>query len=223
MAEFIVVPERNLYKVDSSISLTTAVMAEPLSIAIYAVKRSPLKSTDKILIMGAGPIGLCVMNVAGDKNVENIFITDKIDNRLDFASLNGAAWTGNPNTNDVVSDILSREPLGLDMVYECCGDRDALDQAVQLLKPGGTLVIVGIPGKNRVCFDIHEIRRKEIDIINIRRQLECMPAALDLIARSKTFYNSIITHKYTWDKAPEALATVANKKDNVIKALIVNE
>ncbi|MCK7477457.1 MAG: zinc-binding dehydrogenase [Candidatus Moduliflexus flocculans] len=57
----------------------------------------------------------------------------------------GPRWTGNPDREDVVGSILAHESPGLDIVFECCGEQSALDQAVALLKPGGTLVVVGIP------------------------------------------------------------------------------
>ena len=73
-------------------------------------------------------------------------MTDKIDARLQVASRAGADWVGNPDTADVVAEITRREPELLDYVFECSGEQEAMDQGVQLLKPGGKLLLIGIPG-----------------------------------------------------------------------------
>ena len=73
-------------------------------------------------------------------------MTDKIDARLQIAARAGADWAGNPETDDVVGEITRREPELLDAVFECSGEQEAMDQGVQLLKPGGKLLLIGIPG-----------------------------------------------------------------------------
>ena len=83
-----------------------------------------------------------------------VYVTDLVDERLAVARACGAAWTGNPQHEDVVGAIRRLEPLGLDVVFECAGQQDAIDQAVELLKPGGTLLIVGIPEVERISFNI---------------------------------------------------------------------
>jgi threonine dehydrogenase-like Zn-dependent dehydrogenase len=157
---------------------------------------------------------------AKDTGIDKIYFTDKIDDRVDASRKAGAVWAGNPDQSDVVEKISEFEPSGLDAVFECCGDQEALDQAVGLLKPGGKLMIVGIPETDFVTFDAHKLRRKELVIQNVRRQNDCIPAAIDLIARIKSDLDFMVTHSFRLEEAQKAFDLVENYRDGVIKAIV---
>ena len=139
LSEYIVMPETSCYPIPDSLSMDEAAISEPLAIGIYAIKKSmPLPDT-AIGILGAGPIGMSTMLAARESGISRIYMTDKIERRLTLVKQSGASWTGNPDTSDVVKKILQQEPLGLDAVFECCGKQETIDQAFDLLKPGGKL------------------------------------------------------------------------------------
>jgi len=121
---------------------------------------------------------------------------------------------------NVVEAIQKQEPLGLDCVYECAGEQETLDQAIALLKPGGTLVMVGIPETDTVHFAIDSLRRKEIRIQNVRRQNHCLAAAVDLIGSGTVNADPMVTHHFPLQDAKAAFETVAEYSDGVIKAMI---
>jgi len=220
LVEYIVLPERNCYKIQNHTTFEQAAIAEPLSIGIYSVCRSPAVAGAAIGILGVGPIGLSVLLAAQAENAERIYVTDKIDTRLQAARGAGACWTGNPDSIDIVSEILNAEPPGLDVVFECCGRQEALNQAFELLKPGGQLVMVGIPEQLRVSFDIDRFRRDELSIRFIRRQNNCVQPALDLIGTGKVSVDFMLTHRFGLEQAKEAFEMVAAYRDGVIKAQI---
>ena len=91
---------------------------------------------------------------------------------------------------------------------------------ILLMKPGGTLFILGIPEVDRVGFDIHALRRKEIRIQNIRRQNGCTQNALDLMAEGMVDASFMATHRFPLHRAQDALEMVSRYEDGVIKALI---
>lgn len=218
LAEFIVMPEECCFKVPAGVSLAQAALVEPLAIGIYAVRQACVSPRTSIAVLGCGPIGLSVVVAARAAGLERIYVTDKIRERLTLAQKAGACWVGNPTTEDVVSKISRAEPLLLDAVFECCGQQEALDQAVELLKPGGRLMLIGIPSVARVSFDIETLRRREICIQNVRRQNNCMRAAVALLA--KTDLDFMITHRFLLSESDKAFETVANYADGVMKALI---
>ena len=146
-------------------------------------------------------------------------MTDKLDYRTEVAEQFGAAWAGNPNKIDIVFKLNELEPDLLDVVFECCGQQDAMDQAIKILKPGGHLVIVGIPEVDSINFDIHELRRKEITLHNVRRQNNCMRSTIDFVSKNDDVLN-LITHKYNFSEIDKAYDLVAGYSDNVIKAVI---
>ncbi|MBD3344760.1 MAG: alcohol dehydrogenase catalytic domain-containing protein [Chitinivibrionales bacterium] len=219
LCERIVMPEWSCFKADT-LSFDEAAFAEPLSIGVYAVKKSIPMVNARGAILGSGPIGLCVLLPALAAGAERIYMTDKIDERCDRARSAGAHWVGNPDQCDIAKAIGEQEPLGLDVVFECCGDQDALDQAIDILKPGGKLVVVGIPREERVSFCIDKLRRKEILVQNIRRQVDCVEPACAMIAEKKVDVMPLITHRFPFEETIDAFEFVKGYKDGVIKAMI---
>jgi L-iditol 2-dehydrogenase len=221
LAELIVLPESCCFPIPDGLKLDQAALVEPLSIAVYGVSLAGSLQGLDVAILGAGPIGQCVLAAAKAEGAERIYVTDKIDTRLAVAKHAGATWTGNPDREDVVAAIGQRCPLQLDVVFECSGDTAAIDQAVELLKPGGKLLLIGIPGgHNRVSFDINLLRRKEICIQNVRRQNECVDKAIGLIADGKVDMDYLLTHHFPLDGTRDAYELVADYRDGVLKAMI---
>ena len=220
LAEFIVMPERNCHILPPKMSWAEAVIAEPLSIGLWAVELAGEIKGRTAAVLGAGPIGLSVCLSYKVKGGGDLLATEKVPARIKAARTAGAIWTGNPLVEDIVAGILAREPGGLDLAFECCGQQEAVDQAVLLLKPGGTLLMVGIPIEERISFDISRLRRKELRIQNVRRQNRSLDKALDLIASRTIDPRFMATHTFPLGRVQEAFETVFDRRDGVIKAMI---
>jgi L-iditol 2-dehydrogenase len=220
LCEFIVMPGKNCYPLPDGLTLEEGVLVEPLSIALHAMRMTGEPVPECIAVLGAGPIGLSVLLAARASGVRMVCATDKIDARGKTARTAGAAWTGNPDREDIVKQMMTYAPDGFDAVFECCGDQSALDQAVCLLKPGGRLLIVGIPAVERISFDIHSLRRKEISLHNVRRQKGCIQEAIDLIIKGKAGVRFMATHTFRIEEAPKAFELAAGYSDGVIRAII---
>jgi threonine dehydrogenase-like Zn-dependent dehydrogenase len=175
----------------------------------------------RVAILGVGPIGLSVLLAARSAGVGTVYATDRIDARLEVARRLGADWTGNPEHTDIVAQIGEHEPLLLDAAYECCGEQDAADQALRLLKPGGKLMYIGIPTVDRISLEMDLMRRREICVQNVRRQLECVQPALDMIARAEVDVGPLITHTFAFENTREAFELVAAYADGVVKAMVL--
>jgi L-iditol 2-dehydrogenase len=132
----------------------------------------------------------------------------------------GATWTGNPKETDVVRAIRGLEPLGVDCVFECAGQQETLDQAIELLKPGGSLLMIGIPEVDRVSFSIHTLRRKEIQLQSVRRQNQCVAPAIELVANGAINLDQIVTHHFPLAETKQAFDLVADYRDGVVKAIV---
>ncbi len=221
LSEYIVMPEECCLKIKDSMSFEEAAISEPLAIGVYAVKQSiPMKGA-KIAILGAGPIGLSVLLPAKAQGAEKIYVTDKIDLRLKLAEKMGADLTGNPDKEDIVQKFTGGEPLLFDAVFECCGQQDALDQAVGLVKPGGKIMLIGIPpSMKHWSLNVDLSRRKEICIQNVRRQNHCVRPALDMIDKNLFDAGSMVTHRFKFKDTKKAFDLVADYKDGVVKAMI---
>jgi L-iditol 2-dehydrogenase len=190
-------------------------------VALHARRLAPLEPRAKIAILGAGPIGLSVLLVcrATVKDLQ-VYVTDLIDARVEAARQCGADWAGNSRHADVRAEIAAREPLGLDAAFECAGKQETVDQAVDLLKPGGRLVIVGIPEFDRISFDPHLLRRHELDVKSVRRQIDCVAPAIELISSGAVNVDRLVTHRFPLAGTKAAFDLVASYSDGVIKAII---
>jgi len=220
LSEYIVMPEHSCMKISDKMTFDQAAISEPLAIGVYAVQQSiPMKGA-KVGILGAGPIGESVLLPAIAQGAAKVFITDKIDLRLDLAKKNGAFWTGNTTKIDVVAEIAKLEPLMLDVVFECCGQQEAIDQALLLLKPGGKLMIVGIPETDRLSFKVDTMRHREITIYNVRRQNNCAEKALKMIDNKLFTVDNWATHRFKFADTKKAFDLVAGYQDGVLKAMI---
>jgi L-iditol 2-dehydrogenase len=220
LCEYIVMPQESCFPTNGAIRLEQAALCEPFAIGVYSVKQSQISKNAKVAILGAGPIGLSCMAAAQAEGTKTIYMTDKLDYRVSIAKQAGAVWAGNPEREDIVKAILQREPLGIDIVYECAGQQETLDEAVGLLKPGGNLVLIGIPRSEQVSFSIDKLRRKELTLINVRRQNKCTQTAIDLIASGKVNIDFMITHRFKLEQTKDAFDIVTGYRDGVVKALI---
>lgn len=220
LCEYIVMPQDSCYTIAESTPLSRAVLVEPLSIGCYSVKESVPLVGANVAVLGAGPIGLSTIIPAVVYGAEKVYATDKLDYRLRAAMEAGATWAGNPDRQDVTADILAAEPDGVDCVFECCGQQEAIDQAVEILKPGGKLMITGIPRVDRISFDISGIRRKELTIFNVRRQNGCMTDAIELLEDPEVNTDFMISHCFGFSETQKAFDLVDAYADDVIKAVI---
>ena len=220
LCDYIVLHEKCCYPIRESMTFEQATLSEPLAIGVYSIERSMLPGNANVAILGVGPIGMSVFNVLRTQHVGDVYVTDKIGERLAFTKQLNPTWCGNPDRTDIVKEISRLEPLLLDVVYECSGDTEAIGQAIQLLKPGGMLVLVGIAETDEVSFPMHDLRRKEITITNIRRQVHCTQKAIDLLARRQVNMDSMVTHHFRLEETQEAFDLVADYRDGVMKAMI---
>lgn len=220
LCEYIVMPQDCCFPTGGKITLEQGVVCEPFSIGVYAVRGAHVGPETKVAILGSGPIGLSCFVAVRAQGVETIYMTDRVNERVDIAKKAGAVWSGNPDTADIVEAIRRQEPDGMDVVFECAGEQDTLDEGIELLRPGGKLMVLGIPRIDRVSFIPDKMRRKEITIINVRRQNKCTQAAIDLIASGKVDVDFMTTHRFDFERAQEAFDMVAGYHDGVVKALI---
>jgi L-iditol 2-dehydrogenase len=220
LAEYFVMPAANCYPVPETVSMAEAMLTEPLSIALHALDFWLGGPGQAMAVLGSGPIGLSVIVAARAAGIEEIYATDIIEEREHAARRAGAVWAGKPGREDVVREILLRRPLGLDAAFECCGEQSALDQAVDLLKPGGTLAVVGIPLAERISFPSGPLRRKEIRVQSVRRQNRYVKRALLLLSARLIEIGFLANRDFRPEDAQAAFETAASRKGGALKVTI---
>jgi len=220
LSEYIIMPENSCFPIEDNMTYTEAAISEPLAIGVYAVNQSIPMEGASIGILGFGPIGMSVLLPAIAKGAQKIYVTDLVDERLNIAKACGATWIGNPLKMDIFKEIKDKEPLLLDVVFECCGKQEAMDQAIELLKPGGKLMVIGIPEFDHWSFSVDLLRRKEICIQSIRRQNHSVEEALELMEKKLVDVEKMPTHRFSFAQTKAAFDLVTNYSDGVMKAMI---
>ena len=220
LSEYLVMPETSCFKLEGDMILDDGALSEPLAIGVYAVKQSiPMKDA-AIGILGFGPIGMSVLLPAQAQGAKSIFVTDKVDARLSKARSMGINYACNPDEEDIVAKVAEMEPNMLDVVFECCGQQEAFDNAIDLLKPGGKLMMIGIPEFDNWQMSADKARRKEIIFANVRRQNHTLEPTLDMMKNKVFDAHQMITHRFRFDQTKKAFDLVDNYADGVMKAMI---
>lgn len=221
LSEYLVMPDFTCFPVTGRLNPAQAALIEPLSIGVYAVKLAGIQNKNSSAgIFGAGPIGLSVLLKLLADGITNVGMIEPLDYRLQKAKETGAKYLINPEKEEVEAKVSEHENLLLDVVFEASGEQDAVTNAVKILKPGGKLVLVGIPPDAKYTFDMDLMRRKELTVINVRRQNHCVEEAIELVVSGKIDVEKMVTHNFSLDETHVAFDIVEGYKDGAIKAMI---
>jgi L-iditol 2-dehydrogenase len=182
-AEQLALPARILYQLPDALSFTHAAMVEPVSIAVHAVQRVKIAPTDTAVVVGAGMIGLFVIQVLRWAGAKQIIAVDLAENRLALAKELGATHTLKSDACDVVAEVGKlTEGRGADVAMEVVGISPTLNLAIATLRRGGHAVLVGNLAP-KTDFPLQAVVTKELTLHGTCGSSGEYPLCLDLIAR----------------------------------------
>lgn len=179
-----------------------AAMAEPVSVGVWACRRAQVTVGDRVLVMGAGPIGLFAAQVARACGAQ-VEVFDVRPARLALAGALGFATSAMSPGRDAYSVLL-----------ECSGNQEAIDGALAVLAPGARVVLIGM-GASRVSFDLGTVQALELQILGSFRYASTYPVALDLLASGAVRAEPLITHRFGLDDVGVALSAESSLPDAV--------
>ena len=221
LSEYIVMPDFTCFTVTNKLNPIQAALIEPLTIGVYTVKLAQIENkSTSVGIFGAGPIGLSVLFKLLADGVGNIGMIEPLNYRRQKAKEIGAKYLIDPENENVEQVVNQREKYLLDVVFEASGEQDAVTNALEILKPGGKLVLVGIPPSAEYTFNMDLMRRKELKVINVRRQNHCVEETIELVVSGKIDVEKMVTHNFTLEETARAFNIVEGYKDGAIKAMI---
>jgi len=160
-AEYVAVPAANLYPVPASMDTDLASLAEPLAVCLHAVKIG-LRPFQNLIIYGAGPIGLLTLQAAQAMGAQRVLVIEKQLERRAFAKQLGAETAAPDMTLEASRTLFGQH--GVDTIIDCVGVQPTREQAMQLVNPGGTVVMVGL-GQDLTKLPLNHLVRQEVAII----------------------------------------------------------
>jgi L-iditol 2-dehydrogenase len=215
LREYASFPTRCLFPIPDSLSYADGAMLEPLGVAIHTIDLGKLKAGMTVGVFGCGPIGLLIIQMAKLSGAANIFATDKLPHRVDAAKRFGADQAYVVEDNSHLSEIgAATQGRGVDVSFEAAGEQDAVDDAFAAVRPGGKVILAGIPDDDRTSFSASVARRKGLTIKLVRRMKHTYPRAIELVSKDLVDVRSIVTHRFSLEESEEAFR-VAERREGL--------
>ncbi|ODS36527.1 MAG: alcohol dehydrogenase [Candidatus Altiarchaeales archaeon WOR_SM1_79] len=227
--EAIVWPEDFLFSLPDGMNFEEGAMMEPLSVGLWAVKRGGVVPGHTVAIFGAGPIGLATLQAAKIAGATTLIAIDLSSFRLEHARRLGATFIINANKQDPIKCIreiasettgFTYEHSGTDVAFETAGALAATRAAMAAARPGGVVMLVGLPPDPLVELDIVSAASKEIDIRGQFRYANCYPRAIALTAAERVDMKSLVTHHFPLSQTSEALRFADKAKSEALKVMV---
>jgi len=219
MREWFVLPEKQLYKVNSELPWEEIVLAEPYTIGAQAVFRGQVEEGDTVLIQGAGPIGICVLKMAKFHGA-TVMVTDLSDERLSFAKENGADVVVNAGQEDVLTAVHKwTNGEGANKIIDAVCLPSTFALSLEAVSAAGNVVVLGFDEQPAAISQL-PITKKEVTITGSRLQTYQFPKVVELLNEGKLRHNGLVTHTYPLAQVQEAFTFVEEHPDLVRKAII---
>lgn len=220
LCQWILMPARCCFPVGREIDNEAAALLEPLAVAIHAVDLAKIRAGFSVAVIGAGPIGLLILQVARFAGANPVYVIEKLPWRLDLARKWGGV-TIDPAENDPVQRVLDEtDGKGVDVAIEAAWGGEAIDQAAQMASPGARVVLVGIPRDDKLQLTHSVARRKGLTLLLSRRMKHCYPRAISLVESGLLNIGRLVTHRFSLERAADAFRLNAEYGDGVIKVSI---
>jgi threonine dehydrogenase-like Zn-dependent dehydrogenase len=220
-AEFLTAPADRIHLIPPGLSLSFASFAEPVAIGVQGCRRGEVSAGEDVLVLGCGPIGLALIEVARARGAA-VVAADIAEDRLETAAQFGAE-THLVDGNFVETVLDRTRGEGMPVVMEATGSTKAMEQTVELVAAGGRIVILGLVKQGvTVALPGLDFTRKEITIVGSRASVNCFPEALQLLADGSITYPRVATEFNLWD-APQIFADLSENPGSVHKGVLVRE
>lgn len=214
-SEYITMPANNCYPIPNNLSYDEAAMIEPLSVAIHSIKRAGIIYGASILITGGGTIGQLVLLAARAFGVGKIAMSEIVKERCDLARMQNVDIILDPNDQFIQQKIMDLTNGGFDIIIEASGSPVALKQAIEFIKPGGTIVLVGTIS-SEIPLPMNLVMSKELQIKGSFRFTNVFESAVNFVASGRINIKFLVTSTLPFNRLEEAIM-LANSRHNNMK------
>jgi L-iditol 2-dehydrogenase len=215
LRRYLVWPTARLYPLPDALSDADGAMLEPLGIALHALDLGHLRVAGTVAVVGCGPIGLLLVQLARVAGADTVIAVDPLPHRVAAALGYGADHALAPAelTGSTWTELAGR---GVDVAFEVAGNDDAVGIALTAARPGARVVLVGIPDGDHTAFPASVARRKGLTLVLSRRMNHVYPRAIRLVDRGRVDVRSVVTHRYPLDRVGEAFETATAREGSKV-------
>jgi 2-desacetyl-2-hydroxyethyl bacteriochlorophyllide A dehydrogenase len=202
-AEYLRIPRatlnRNVFQLPQQLSDMAGAMVEPLAVAVHAVRLANPDIGAKVVVIGAGLIGQCMIQALKARGVGLVVVSEVSEKRADLARLGGADVVLNPETGNIIEQVgqvigfvPGRRTAAADMVFDCAGVPAAFGQALRLVRPGGTLTLTALY-EEQVQFDISRLVWSEVKLLGTFGYRDEFPQTIELLRTGTVKLEQLVT------------------------------
>ncbi|HNW85999.1 MAG TPA: alcohol dehydrogenase catalytic domain-containing protein [Candidatus Limiplasma sp.] len=220
MADLITVKASSVFPLPDSLSYEAGALIEPLAVAVHAVRRADVRMGHKVLVLGAGAIGLLVAALCKRTGAAEVLVCDYSAFRLSMAQKLGATRTVNPREGDSLEAAVraATDGLGADRIFECVGREETFVQALTLLRKKGLATVVGIFEQPQITIPVMQLVNKEICVQGSQGYCWDFPIALQLAG--EIGLEQLVTHRFPLAELQQALETALDRTQNTVKVVL---
>ncbi|MGV9293910.1 NAD(P)-dependent alcohol dehydrogenase [Amycolatopsis sp. NPDC003676] len=195
--EYVTIQDPFAHRVPDAVSDDVAALLEPLSVGIWASRKAGVVPGSRVLIAGAGPIGVIAAQAAKAYGAAEVIVTDPVAERRAMAERFGATTTLDPLADSVAD-------LGVDAFIDCSGATPAVKSGITAVRGAGSVVLVGM-GADEIPLPIPVIQNRELNVTGVFRYTGTWPVAAQLVASGQADLASLVTGVFDLDRAEDAL------------------
>ena len=219
MAEYSIVPVKQVYELPEHLSAEESAFIEPVSCAIHGIDRARIRVGDTVVILGGGAVGLLMLQLARTAGAARVIVVEPLANKRSIAEHLGADDVINPEEQDVESAIHDLTLVGADVVIECVGKTQTMQSAVEMARRGGTVEFFGVcPIGQTIPVEPNKIYYKELTVVGSYVNPFSFPRAIAVLKHGKVRIDGFQIDKFPLDGVHEALAYL--REGRTIKSII---
>ena len=208
--EYVTIQSKFAFEIPDSVSFEAAALMEPLSVGIWACERAEVGKGSRVLIAGAGPIGVIVAQTARALGAAEVIITDVAEDRREFALQHGATQALDPRVDELAG-------LEVDAFIDASGAPAAVQGGILAVRPAGRVILVG-GGHDEYSLPISFIQNREIWISGVFRYTNTWPTAIEMVSSGKVDLDILVTGRFGLNEVENALN--AGKTAGQLKAIV---
>lgn len=209
LAEYVLVPQKQAHELPHSLKASHGAFCEPLACCLHGVDIAAIKAGSSVVVLGGGVIGLLTVQLARLAGASQVVLSTRQASRRELAEEIGATASVDPSTHDIVEEISGPNgvlPGGADVVIECAGVADTMVQTVNLVRSGGTVVILGVmPRGEKVAIEPFDLLFRELRILGSFINPFVHRRAADLVASGALELDKLISRRIGLDEAPDVI------------------